>query len=166
MNFFAQTFKVYFLLILPLTLGFSQDVFASSAIKAQRIYYFAQYVRWPSSGNTLVFCTSGNNSIGNSLKKIIKDKKIQGKALTYKKVSNRAQAKSCHVLFVSSAKASIAKNLSRVLTVSDKKNFAKNIGIIEFINSKGQFNINNRRAKQMGISIRSKLLQRAEHVYK
>ncbi|MEK7989738.1 MAG: YfiR family protein [Thiotrichaceae bacterium] len=143
------------------------NVYASgtqAATKSAQIYNFAQYVRWSKQTKTITFCVAGNKTVFDQLNTRIKTTKaIKSRLLTVKMVATQSQLSKCSVLYVDKGNALIpqAKKLREVLTVSNQKRFAKDVGIIEFI-AKNQFCINHIRAKNQGVSLQGKLLRLAK----
>lgn len=156
-------YKEHFLLI-GCAIILWANVYAAAtlaATKSQQIYNFAQYVNWSKQTKNIIFCVAGDNVVFNQLNSKTKEVKLfNGRPLITKKVVKRSQLSKCSILYINENSALMPdiKQLRKVLTVSNQKNFAKNIGIIEFI-AKNQFCINNTRAKKQGVSLQGKLLR-------
>ena len=159
-------YKEHFLLI-GCAIILWTNVYASgtlAATKSEQIYNFAQYVRWSKKTKNITFCVAGNKTVFKQLNNKAKRVKfIKGRPLFVKQVAKRSQLPTCSILYVNKGNALLpaAKKLRGVLTVSNKKSFSKNVGIIEFI-AKNQFCINHIRAKKQEVSLQGQLLRLAK----
>jgi hypothetical protein len=131
------------------------------ANKADSLYAVAQYVRWPQTEQPLIFCVIGKEVNVNRLEQVIAGKKIQGRSLEAKAISNNPQSHDCAILY-----STIEQAGAGILTVSSTKNFANNGGMVEFLNAEGnQFNINKTSADKANIRFTANILKIAKKVY-
>lgn len=162
MSFYKEHFLLIGCAIILWTNVYAAGTLA--ATKSEQLYNFAQYVRWSKKTKNITFCVAGNNTVFKRLETKAKQVKlIKGRPLIVKQVAKRAQLSTCSVLYVNkgSKLLPVAKRLRGVLTVSNQKNFSKNLGIIEFI-AKNQFCINHARAKTQKVSLPAQLLRLAK----
>lgn len=85
-------------------------------VKAAFLYNFAKFVEWPPEAfagpsEPLVICVLGEDPFGRALDEAVDGKKIEGRAIAVRRISEARQAKGCRMLFVSSSER------KRVLTV-------------------------------------------------
>ena len=146
-------------------------------VKAAFLYNFAKFVNWPpdafkDSGDTFVIGILGTDPFGDAIEAGLKGKTIQGKSLTYKRLSGPEEAAGCHVVFVSESERKglheILSTLQKqpILTVSDMKGFAEKGGMIGFVleQKKVGFHINQAVAEKSGLKISSQLLKLAKNI--
>jgi len=140
--------------------------------KAEYIYHVMEYVRWPSAPKLNV-CLFGPDPFGSVLDQAGQGKTIKGRPIHIKRITAIEERFGCHAIYFSpklglGAIQEQLKNVPKgVLTMSDKKNFALNGGMIELVtkNAKVIFNINHTQAKLASVRISSDLLKIAEHLY-
>ncbi len=171
------------LLLLPSSIEAQSGVDEYYA-KAGFIYNFVKFVDWPGGYNvsklsSINICVIGKNPFGSNLDLIRKSSTAKLKLNVATEI-NLADAKSCHLLFIS---ASEQQNLSQilaalkgvpVLTVSEIEGFSTKGGIVEFTTieknigvfskNKISFKINNNMAREMGLTIDPQLLELAQSV--
>ena len=144
-------------------------------IKAAFLYNFAKYVEWPASAfdssNRFVIGIVGHDSLGGALDSAMEGKIIGDRRILVKHLRWDQDLSKCQVLFVPSSESGSYSKLeavkhSQVLVVGESSNFARNLGIINFIveSSKVGFEINAKRAQNCGLKISSKLLTLAKEV--
>jgi YfiR/HmsC-like len=140
-------------------------------IKAAFVYNFAKFVAWPTQTfamptSPMIIGVLGKNVFGGELKKTIQGNAINGHPLQFREFHSVMEATNCQVLFISpSEKNDFPKILAEmheasVLTVSETDNFIKDGGMINLIivDRKVRFQINNKAAQKVGLTISSKLL--------
>ena len=148
-------------------------------VKAGFIYNFAKLVEWPAyafanSAQPVVIGVLGNDSFATTLERVVDGKKIETHPFLIKRLKVTKDVKECvcHMLFIASAESShndeiiqLLKNNS-VLTIAETPGFAKQGGIINFVleDSKVRFEVNVEAAKQVGLTISSRLLSLAKIV--
>lgn len=174
---FSITVLLFVLLILvaaePSTLR-AAEAPLEYKLKAAFLLNFAKFTRWPekeSKTNTFNLCLVGADPLGSAAKSL--SGKLVGKRPFEMTVFKDAPpAAACDMIFLSrSAEVNTAELITPVggqsmLTVSDRKNFASQGGIIELLifNDRLGFIINNTRAKKDGISLSASLLDLAQEV--
>lgn len=177
------------LLILIIPLIFFNTAHAESEqeykVKAAFIYNFVKFIEWPtekiSDEKIINIGIIGINPFGKAIESL-EDKQIGNKKieltlfdslekseLTDKNIED---IRKCHVLFICNSEKKKFKEIINlikgysVLSVGDTKGFLELGGIINFIieNQKVGFEINNYRAKDSKLNIRSQLLRLAKKV--
>ncbi len=145
-------------------------------IKAAYLYNFIKFVSWKDesvegSGEINV-CILGKDPF-QELIDPINGKTIQGKPIKLFKFDSMSVAPVCTVIFISESERKGVENilttpeLEHALTVSDIEDFAKNGGMIGFVQVGNviRFEINLLSARKSGVAISSKLLELAQEVY-
>jgi hypothetical protein len=140
-------------------------------VKAAFLYNFAKFVEWPSPsfpGPSTPFriCVLGRNPFGDALTNIVQGKSISGHAILSLQVQSPAEARSCHVLFLShSDPETLRQSLDRlpdlpVLTVGESADFLPLGGMINFVleQDRVRFEINLAAAERHHLKLSSKLL--------
>ncbi len=143
-------------------------------VKAKYLYNFSRFVDWPDqafphSDTPYIIGILGEDPFGIDLDKTVEGKKVKGRNFIVKRFHRIDDLEFCHILFIGvpDQKKSIRiidklKETS-ILTVSERKKFAHDGGIINFITKekKIRFEINRQAAKNAGINISSKLLKQS-----
>ena len=147
------------------------------AIKAAFLYNFLNYIEWPNlhnmSGRVKVrLCVVGKNPFDGALTAL--EKKVSAEwdlDVEYIATDYQSPAPVCHIAFISDLEleyATAVKSLSSsgVLTVSDIKGFARDMGIIEFAKYKDKIKliINADRLEAADLKASSKLMRISEIV--
>jgi hypothetical protein len=166
--------SVTLVLTVQLIAGHPQGPPDEYQVKAAFLYNFAKFVEWPPEafGNpseSLPVCVLGEDPFGRALDDVISGKKIEGRALIVRRISDAHQAKGCRILFVSSSERrgvlSILAgiNESGVLTVGEADSAASGGMIINFILEGGKirFAINTAAAEREKLRFSSRLLSLA-----
>jgi hypothetical protein len=143
-------------------------------VKAAFLYNFAKFVEWPggafeNQSESLVVCVLGEDPFGRALDEVVGGKKIDGRALAVRRISDARQAKGCRMLFVSSSEPrSVLSvlailNEAGVLTVGESDSPASAGMIINFILDGGKirFAINTAAAERGKLRFSSRLLSLA-----
>lgn len=154
--------------------GLAQQQPSEYELKAAFLFNFAKFVEWPpdafaDANSPIVIGVLGKNVFGDSLKKIINDRKINNRGFQFVNVDSVRQATNCQILFINSSEkndyARIIGSLhnASVLTVSEADGFLKAGGMINFmIEGKNiRFQISDEAAKKARLKISSKLLSLA-----
>ena len=139
-------------------------------VKAAFIYNFLGFVEWPyfKQSTSINVCALGESDpvipyLENILTKATIDQPVD-----FHRVDKDSRISDCHILFISHTRKSdieymIGKiNNHPVLTVSDAKSFASDLGGIVELTEKGgnvKIIINIRRAQQLNLTIDSELLE-------
>jgi hypothetical protein len=161
-------------------------------VKAAFLYNFIMFVDWlpekmPAAGEPIVIGIIGKDPFENAFEPI-KDKQVNGRKVVVKRfrgleeIKKSAKAemdkeieeiRKCHLLFICSSEKGVAKEITdlvknnNVLTVGDIPGFLESgCGIINFIleEEKVRFEINETKAEQSKLQIRSQLLRLAKRV--
>jgi hypothetical protein len=149
--------------------------FSEDQIKAVYLFNFAEFIRWPESAfsehpDSFHFCAlNEENPVISILKKVIRDEKVKGRKLIFRRINNLQLLKGCQVLYLQNDELSRfdeftteIKN-SRVLSVSDQDDFVKRGGMITIsrVSNRLRPTINIKRLKQAGLRASAKLLRLA-----
>lgn len=145
-------------------------------VKAAFLYNFAKFVEWPDNAFTnpeapMAFCVIGADSFGTSLYDL-QGKRVKNHPVSVQRIDAAADARTCHVLFISAAdnqrmaEIIAAVKGSPVLVVGDAERFARRGGIIGFLTERNRvaFEINAGAAKGAGLTVSSQLLKLARTV--
>jgi hypothetical protein len=141
-------------------------------MKAAYLYNFAKFVEWPpaalpTTNSPIIIGVLGDDPFDGFLDSTVQHKTIDGHPLAIRRLKTAAEAKTCHVLFISSSEKknwpeiSAALAGASVLTVSENwDHFTAQGGmILLFMEGKRiYFEINNDAARKAGLKISSKLL--------
>jgi hypothetical protein len=144
-------------------------------IKAVFLYNFANFITWPETAfkNTSIpftVCILGEDPFGQYLDITLKDQKSRGHSFETRRIRNIAEAKPCHILFISQSEKnrfreifSFTRNYT-ILTVGDMENFVEQGGMIEFSerNKKVKLNINPCAIEQVNLKAAADLLRLAQ----
>jgi hypothetical protein len=146
--------------------------------KAGVLYHFGGFVDWPAraftdTGNTFIIGVLGADPFGSVLGEVMEGKIIHEKPVMVKRFSRIEDARSSHILFVSSSEASRLPGLlqaldgTSVLTVSELDRFAERGGMValNMVGQKVRFDINVHATKRAGLKVSSQLLKLARIVH-
>jgi hypothetical protein len=146
-------------------------------IKAAFLYNFTKFVEWPpgrfpAPDSPIVIGLLGGNPFGNELLTIVRNRKVNGRAIEVRVVTTAAEAASVHVLFASAGQeaqaASMADALRRagVLTVGESPAFAAAGGVVDFVleGDKVRFKIDLAAGQRAGLKLSVQLLKLATEV--
>ena len=145
-------------------------------IKAAYLYNFINFIEWPidspiNNSPSINLCILGDDPFGKDLDDI-RNEIVKGKKLTVKYTGSLDKLRSCNILFFpASEKNHVGQILklignSRVLTVSDVEEYARQGVIISFFveHKKVRFAINIEAARRAGFKFSAKLLKLAKIV--
>lgn len=146
-------------------------------VKAGFIYNFAKLVDWPATAfsqpdSPIVIGILGTDPFGPTIDRVLASKKVNDHGFVIKRIKSAADAKDCHILFISASETShigddirIAKSMP-VLTIGEVPGFANRGGIINLTleDSKVRFEVNVDAAKAADLNISSRLLALARIV--
>jgi hypothetical protein len=148
-------------------------------VKAAFLYNFAKFVEWPPEAfadpnEPLVVCVLGEDPFGHALDDAVSGKRVEGRALTVRRISDARQAKGCRMLFVSSSERKrvlpILASLGEpgLLTVGESDNATAEGMIINFTleGDKVRFAVNVAAAERGKLRFSSRLLSLAVSVKK
>jgi hypothetical protein len=102
-------------------------------VKAAFLFNFAKFVEWPPEvlqdpSDPFAICVLGHDPFGRALDDIVAGKKIDGRAVAVRRISDPRQSVACRILFVSSSEPKrvlavlAAMNQVGVLTVGESGN--------------------------------------------
>ena len=172
---------VFIVALSPFTGGSSvtyadSESYEESQVKAAFLYNFAKFVIWPQetfpdSISPMTVCILGKDPFGSALE-ALKEKKVQERHLSIRRVAKIEEIERCNVLFVSESEKDnlaaifVAARKRHVLTVGDMQGFAQAGGIINLFTreSRIRFEINTDAAERSSLKISSKLLRLGEIV--
>jgi len=165
------------LLLLLIYLGgfnraWSQEGQAPSyELKAVFLFNFTRFVEWPpttfdSEDQPFVIGVLGRNPFGNTLEEVAGNEKVDNHPIRIRYFDRASEVGNCQLLFVSDRGGNSFPRLAgflqskHILTVSDRKNFCQQGGIIHLYiqNQKVKIEINTENARASALRISSKLL--------
>ncbi len=164
------------LLAFAVRLSAQENAPSEYQLKAAFLFNFGKFVTWPADDFSqenapLVIGVFEDNPFHDDLKDMIDGKSIKGHPVVFRMVTTPADAKKCHILFVSASAQKDAAGISgalqgaNVLTVTENMaHFTHSGYAINFVmeESKVRFEINNAAAAQAGLTISSKLMALAK----
>jgi hypothetical protein len=146
-------------------------------VKTAFLFNFAKFIDWPSSSfatpqSSFTICVLGVDPFGNVLDEALQGKVIGDRPLALRRLKDKAEARRCQIVFVSSSEsahlADILASLqgANVLLVGDTYSFAASGGTIEFTleDNHVRFSINTDAVNRSGLRFSSKLLALAKIV--
>ena len=146
----------------------------ASQVEAVFLFYFSQFVDWPSGAfaderSPIVIGVLGNDPFDGSLDQAVAGERVNGRPIVVRRLTNIADATGCQILYISASEgAQLPQILStlkgrNVLTVSDLGNFMQSGGMIRFelIDQRVRLRINPQAAQAAGLKLSSKLLRAA-----
>lgn len=140
-------------------------------LKAVFLYNFATFVEWPErafSGpeDPIVIGVLGEDPFGPALDEVVAGERVKGRPLVVLRCDTLAQAKACHILFISASERERLATVLRetagrpILTVGDVPRFVDTGGLVGFSSGpRLQLHINAAAARERGLVISSKLLR-------
>lgn len=142
-------------------------------IKVAYLFNFMKFIEWPASTyqDSINLCILGDDPVNEKLKQL-DGRTIHRLPLDIVYLIKPDQNHSCHVVFVGESEKKFMSKIvefysgSPTLTVSSMENFTSHGGIIGFITLGNiiRFNINLKQAREIQLSISSKLLELANQV--
>jgi hypothetical protein len=147
-----------------------------SALKAAFLYNFVKFAAWPTVAaapdSALKLCVLGDEAVEVALEQTVKDRQVDGHALTVASMKVEGALGSCHLLYVTGLDRRSSLQLiervkaAPVFTVSDLDAFAAlgGVGQLFVENGKMRFALNPASAQRAGIHLSSKLLALARVV--
>jgi hypothetical protein len=146
-------------------------------VKAAYLYNFAKFIAWPDEsfagpGAPIRICSASDPSFEHTLKEVVNARTVDAHPVQVLHVTTPAEARTCHILFVSSGEDKQARAVTEVLgrsgvvTVGETQDFLEKGGVICFTVHEGRvhFQINLRAAAQAGVYISARLLNVATRV--
>lgn len=154
----------------------AEDVHSEYEVKIAFIYNFTKFVEWPDSAfagpnDPVRVVVLGHNPFGDAFA-LLKDKKVKGRKIIVKHVSDIHNIGDCQILFISqSEKWHLEEIISAiddmpVLLIGEMDQFILHGGMIKFVavGNKIGFEINNSAARRVRLKISSQLLKLARAV--
>ena len=155
----------------PSRAGETDAPYPEYQVKAAFLYHFTKYVEWPpealaSAGPGLVLGVLGADPFQGAVEDVIRDRRVEGRPLSWKRFEDPPRPGECHVLFIGSSEhARLNKDLEKlktmpILTVGESEDFGRAGGIAWFRleGNKLRFAINLDAARRAGLKISSRLL--------
>lgn len=146
-------------------------------VKAAFLFHFAQFVDWPEgtfkdAGSPLTYCTIGEDPFHGALDASLNGKTIEARAVRVQHIKQAQQIQGCQVLFIGAAENRLIPEVltalkgTPVLTVGEAEHFARNGGVIGFLQeeNKIRFEINLEAAEHAKLKVSSRLLALAKTV--
>ncbi len=145
-------------------------------VKAEFLERFTRFIEWPprsgSERPTFVIGVAGQNPFGPYLQQLASERRIKGKPVEIRTITDMAQTDGCDLLFISgSERAHLPAILGitgskPILTVSDTPGFCAAGVLINFYsaNDTVHFEINEAAVEKSGLKLSSKLLKIAKLV--
>ena len=143
-------------------------------VKAAFVFNFAKFVEWPAETFTnatepIIIGILGDNPFGTDLEQTVHAKLVNDRPFEIKEFHNAADARNCHILFISTSEKDKLHQIfdalrdTNVLTVGETDGFTDNGGMINFVRqgTKIRFQINADAARAARLKISSKLLSLA-----
>ena len=147
-------------------------------LKAAFLFNFAKFIDWPSNSfaspqSSFTICFLGQGPLGQVLDNKLQGKIVGDRHLAVQRLKDRADARRCQMLFVSSSESPHLPEIlesvqgTNVLLVGETNGFAASGGTIEFTleDSHVRFTINTDAADRAGLKFSSKLLALARIVH-
>lgn len=145
-------------------------------VESAYLYNFGKFVKWPADrvagSDSLQICLLGQDPFGAVLDATVAGEKIDGRAITVRRLSTIDDSSPCGILFISSSEEArlsavlaIAQR-SGALTVSNMPRFAERGGTIGFVMQQDRirFEVNRAAAEQAHLTLSSELLKVASKV--
>lgn len=159
------------LLQAALPAGVAAAVASEYEVKAAFVYNFTRFVQWPRSraSGPLDICVIGEDPFGSAIDEAVENKRVGGREITVKRLSEIEKAKACEVLFIASSEDEEVERIVEtlagvpVLTVGDTEDFAERGGMINLTKqgSHVRFEINVDALERAGLRASSQLLRLA-----
>ena len=147
-------------------------------VKTAFLFNFAKFIDWPASDfaspqSPFTICVLGQDPFGNMLDNTLNGKIIGDRPLAVRRLKDRAEARHCQIVFVSSsesvhlAEIFVSVQKANVLLVGEMNGFAASGGTIEFTIEENhvRFSINIDAVDRSGLKFSSKLLAVAKIVH-
>jgi hypothetical protein len=177
-KFFSVVIICIFFVLLWISNGYAQKKKPGEyEVKAAFLYNFLKFIEWPDKDSSYYsgsfnICVFGEDPLADALESI-QDETIGQKQVVVKHVNALQQAKSCHVLFISSSEEENLEQITRalkgmnILLVGDTEGYAQKGVLINFYmeQNKVRFEINADAVKWSGLRMSSKLLNLAKIVH-
>ena len=153
--------------------GAEGTVSKEQQLKAAFLYNFTKFIEWPPSrfadGNSpIVVGVLGRNSFSDELEKIVKDRTVNGRAITVRVVTEAAEVPAVHLLFIPAAEETRLPPAAwqQATVVGESEALAARGSTITFVQAGGKvrFEINIAAAERSGVKISAQLQKLATAV--
>ena len=158
--------------------GAAAPVSREYMIKAAILYNLVKFARWPRAAfdhdeSPFRLCVLGDDPFGLALASI-DGKRVNDRRLQTTIIADTAEARRCHMVFVSASEQAQIKPLlaaigtQPILTIADQPGFARAGGMINLktVDNRSRFDVNIGAAKRAGLELSAKLLRLATTVIK
>lgn len=148
-------------------------------LKAALLFNFTKFVEWspasfPAPDSPIVIGVLGSNPFADEMENAVRNRNVNGRKISVKRLQGVAGAKGVHLLFVSAGEDARLGELggalrgANVLTVGESDAFTKSGGIITFVivGGKVRFDINSTAAERASVKISAQLQKLARSVRK
>ena len=155
----------------------AQEQTSEYRVKAAFLLNFAKFVEWPAEAlgkvtDPINVCVFGQDPFQGELEQVIHNKTVNNRALAARRISTPAEARACHIVFISSLEKARSRELlaalrdASALTVGEDPEFARSGGMITFVidDDRVRFDINLGRAAAARVRISAKVLSVARTV--
>lgn len=153
----------------------AQDL--ETQVRVDYLYNFARYFEWPpaafpSADTPIRICAQAPDGFADALERAVAGETINGRRLEAVRVRPRAQARGCHLFYVSARNGGRVAAALRPLrgrplvTVGEGDRFLERGGMIRFrrIGNRLRFDINLRAVQRSGLNVSAGLLSVAAEV--
>ena len=141
-------------------------------VKAVWLLNFARFVEWPATAfpnatAPLVVGVVGKDPVGRELERAFASKTVKGRSFAFRRISNEADLKGCHIMFVPASERKRTRDWTgkiqgkAVLTVGESEEFLQNGGVINFLlkDNTVRFEISLNAAQAAGLKLHANLLK-------
>lgn len=155
----------------------AQELASEYRVKAAFLLNFAKFVEWPAESlgkvtDPINVCIFGQDPFQGDLEQVIRNKTVNNRALAAHRISTPSQARTCHIVFISSLEKARSRELlaglrdASALTVGEDPEFARSGGMITFVidDDRVRFDINLGPAAAARVRISAKVLSVARTV--
>jgi hypothetical protein len=158
-------------------LALPAEVSREYQIKAAFLFNFTKFVEWPpdrfgDDTSPIIIGVIGKTPVGDELRKIVKDRLVNRRAIVVKLITTADEAPTVHLLFVSAGEETrppaAAWQKAAVVAVGESEKFSDLGGTITFTREadKVRFEINIATAERDGLKISAQLQKLATAVYR
>ena len=153
----------------------AQDALPEADLKAAVLYNFTKYVEWPadafaSAEAPIVVGVFGDEAFTRTLRTLLADKTAHKRGFTVKRLTNDADAKTCHILFFQTAESRrmgrVYESIKRlpILTVGESDDFMDQGGMVYlfFEDKQLRFEVHPPTAENAKLNVSSRLLRLAK----
>jgi len=154
----------------------AQEPEFAQAVKAAYLYKLAAFVDWPrdafaSPTSPYTICVVGDSSFAQLVARTVAGQRMGRRDFVVRYLAEIDRAEGCQILYAGGGPRSASQTLAAarglpVLTVTDEANGTWQQGVIHFVihRDRVRFEIDNRLARQHGLTISSRVLELAIRV--